>query len=85
MREALVALAPDVDACITLAAPGAAPIGLETTGNAIFNVPASALRCPALSLPLLEADGMPLGLQLIGFPNGERAIGALAAWFLGKE
>lgn len=84
VREALIALAHDVDACITLAAPGAAPVGLETTGNAIFNIPASLMRCPALSLPLLAADGMPLGLQLIGFPNGERALGALAGWFLGK-
>lgn len=84
VREALIALAPDIDACITLAAPGAAPIGLETTGNAIFNIPASMLRCPAISLPLLEADGMPLGLQLIGFPNAERRIGAYAAWFLSK-
>ncbi len=82
VREALLALAPDVDACITLAAPGAAPIGIETTGNAIFNVPASCLRCPALSLPLLEAGGMPLGLQLLGYPNRERALSAIASWFL---
>ncbi len=82
LREALVALAPDIDACITLSAPGAAPIGIETTGNAIFNIPASCLRCPAISLPLLEADGLPLGLQLIGFPNAERALGSIANWML---
>ena len=82
VREALIALAPDIDACITLAAPGPAPIGLQTTGNAIFNIPASMLRCPAISLPLLEAEGLPLGLQLIGFPHAERALGAVAAWFL---
>ena len=82
LREALLALAPDIDACITLSAPGAAPIGIETTGNAVFNVPASALRCPAISLPLLEADGLPLGLQLIGFPNAERALGSIANWIL---
>ncbi len=82
VREALLALAPDIDACITLAAPGAAPLGIETTGNAIFNVPASCLRCPALSLPLLEAGGMPLGLQLLGYTNRERALSAIASWFL---
>jgi Asp-tRNA(Asn)/Glu-tRNA(Gln) amidotransferase A subunit family amidase len=82
VRDALLALAPDIDACVTLAAPGAAPVGIETTGNAIFNLPASCLRCPAISLPLLEADGLPLGLQLLGYPNQERALSALAAWFL---
>lgn len=82
MRDALVALAGDVDGCITLAAPGAAPVGIETTGNAIFNLPASALRCPALSLPLLHAEGMPLGLQIIGYPGQERALSGLAAWLI---
>lgn len=85
VRDALLALAPDIDACITLAAPGAAPVGIETTGNAIFNVPASCLRCPALSLPLLEAGGMPLGLQLIGYPNQERALSGIASWLLAGE
>ena len=85
IREALLALAPDIDACITLAAPGAAPEGIETTGNAVFNVPASSLRCPAISLPLLAAGGMPLGLQLLGYPNRERALSGVAAWLLGRE
>jgi Asp-tRNA(Asn)/Glu-tRNA(Gln) amidotransferase A subunit family amidase len=84
VRDALLALATDFDACITLAAPGAAPVGIETTGNAVFNVPASCLRCPAVSLPLLEADGMPLGLQLLSYPNQERALSGIAAWFLAR-
>ena len=84
LRDALVALAPDTDGCLTLGAPGAAPVGIETTGNAIFNIPASVLRTPALTLPLLEADGMPLGLQLIGFPNSERTLSATASWLFGQ-
>ncbi len=84
LRDALVALAPDIDACITLSAPGPAPIGIETTGNAIFNVPASSLRCPAISLPLLSLGGMPLGVQLLGFPGQDRALSGLAAWLAGR-
>ena len=83
LRDALVALSDDIDGCVTLGAPGAAPIGIETTGNAVFNVPASSLRCPAISLPLLSDEGMPLGLQLIGYPNRERGLSGIAAWMLG--
>jgi Asp-tRNA(Asn)/Glu-tRNA(Gln) amidotransferase A subunit family amidase len=80
MRRLLVALTDSVDACITLAAPGPAPLGLASTGNAIFNQPASALRTPAIALPLLQAEGMPLGVQLIGYPDRDRDLSALANW-----
>ena len=83
MRDALLTLAGDVDACITLSAPGIAPNGIESTGNPIFAYPGSALRTPALSLPLLQVDGMPLGVQLIGYPNAERALSAVAGYLLG--
>jgi Asp-tRNA(Asn)/Glu-tRNA(Gln) amidotransferase A subunit family amidase len=83
MRDMLVALSPDVDACITLGSAGPAPLGIESTGNAIFNVPASALRTPALSLPLLAVDGLPQGLQLIGYPTRERDLSAIAGYVLG--
>jgi Asp-tRNA(Asn)/Glu-tRNA(Gln) amidotransferase A subunit family amidase len=71
-RDTHARLAGLYDAAITLAAPGAAPIGLGSTGNPVFNVPASMLGIPAVSLPLLSVDGLPLGLQIAGF-NGEDA------------
>ncbi|HEX9464281.1 MAG TPA: amidase [Alphaproteobacteria bacterium] len=82
MRLAHQALKGHVDGLVTLAAPGAAPVGLETTGDPIFNVPATGLGAPALSLPLFQVDAMPLGLQLIGFPGEDRALSALANWAL---
>ncbi len=82
MRDALLALQPDFDGCVTLAAPGAAPEGLTSTGDAVFNQPASALRCPAVSLPVLSAGGLPLGLQLLGFPGRERDLSAIAGYVL---
>jgi Asp-tRNA(Asn)/Glu-tRNA(Gln) amidotransferase A subunit family amidase len=82
MRDALEALAGSFDACVTLAAHGPAPVGLESTGNPIFNHPGSALRCPAISLPLLSAAGLPLGVQLLGFPRRDRELSAFAAYCL---
>jgi Asp-tRNA(Asn)/Glu-tRNA(Gln) amidotransferase A subunit family amidase len=81
-REVLLSLAGDVDACVTLGSAGPAPIGIGSTGNAVFNTPASMLRNPALSLPLLKVDGLPLGFQLLGYPNRERALSAIAAWVM---
>jgi Asp-tRNA(Asn)/Glu-tRNA(Gln) amidotransferase A subunit family amidase len=78
-REVHAGLAARYDAVITLAAPGAAPIGLGSTGNPIFNVPASLLGIPALSLPLLSAEGLPLGLQLAGFAGEDARLFAIAA------
>lgn len=70
------------DACITLAAPGAAPVGLDSTGNPVFNAPASLLGIPALSLPVLRDEGLPLGLQLMGVPHRDAALFATAAWVM---
>jgi Asp-tRNA(Asn)/Glu-tRNA(Gln) amidotransferase A subunit family amidase len=55
-HETHARLAARHDAAITLAAPGAAPVGLGSTGNPVFNVPASMLGIPAMSLPLLSTD-----------------------------
>ena len=72
-------LASRVDAAITLAAPGAAPVGLGSTGNPVFNVPASMLGIPALSLPVLSAEGLPLGLQIMGFVGQDAGLFAIGA------
>ena len=78
-REIHARLAARYDAAITLAAPGAAPVGLGSTGNPIFNVPASLVGIPALSLPLLSADGLPLGLQVMGFAGEDARLFAIGA------
>jgi Asp-tRNA(Asn)/Glu-tRNA(Gln) amidotransferase A subunit family amidase len=55
------------DACITLAAPGPAPLGIESTGDPTFAIPGSLLGVPAVSIPLFRINGLPLGLQALGF------------------
>ena len=78
VRAIYAALAADCDACMTLSATGAAPVGLAATGNPIFTVPTSLLGVPSLTLPVLEDEGLPLGLQLIGFINQDAALFAAA-------
>src|ERR1700730_18231384 len=78
-RETHARLAALYDAAIVLAAPGAAPVGLGSTGNPVFNVPASMLGIPAVSLPLLSIEGLPLGLQIAGFVGEDASLFAVAA------
>jgi Asp-tRNA(Asn)/Glu-tRNA(Gln) amidotransferase A subunit family amidase len=79
-RAAFASLAGQVDAVVSVTAPGAAPVGLETTGNPIFVVPGSMLGACGVSLPLLEDAGLPLGLQVLGFPQADAALFAMASW-----
>ena len=61
------------DALLTPPAPGQAPLGLGATGNPVFCTIWTLCGTPAVTLPLLEgADGMPLGVQLVG-PRGDDA------------
>ena len=55
-------------------------LALETTGNPIFVVPGSMLGAPGVSLPVLNDDGLPLGLQVLGFPQDDAGVFAVAGW-----
>ena len=80
LREVYAALARDCDACLTLAAGGPAPLGLQSTGNPVFAVPGSLLGAPAVSLPVFVVDGMPVGLQIVGFQQRDADLFGVAAW-----
>ena len=80
IRALYAALAASCDGCITLSATGGAPKGLQSTGNSAFAVPSSLLGVPALTLPLFEIDGMPLGLQVLGFFNEDARAFAVSGW-----
>jgi Asp-tRNA(Asn)/Glu-tRNA(Gln) amidotransferase A subunit family amidase len=80
IREIYGQLGGLTDGVITLSATGAAPLGLQSTGDPIFAVPGSLLGVPAISLPVLRAEDLPLGLQVMGFEQQDAALFYLAAW-----
>jgi Asp-tRNA(Asn)/Glu-tRNA(Gln) amidotransferase A subunit family amidase len=81
-RAVYHALAEDFDACLTLSAPGPAPVGLGWTGDPAFVIPGSMLGVPAISLPVLQDGGLPLGLQLLGFADADAALFSAAGGVL---
>lgn len=77
-RDCYQRLAADVDGCLTLSAPAAAPLGLTSTGDSRFAAPSSYLGVPAVSLPVLHDADLPLGLQLMGFRDADSALVSIA-------
>jgi Asp-tRNA(Asn)/Glu-tRNA(Gln) amidotransferase A subunit family amidase len=77
-RAAYAELSSFADVCLTLSASGAAPIGLESTGDTAFAAPSSLLGVPAISLPLLADEDLPLGLQVLGFAQKDADLFALS-------
>jgi Asp-tRNA(Asn)/Glu-tRNA(Gln) amidotransferase A subunit family amidase len=65
---------------ITLSATGAAPLGLESTGDPVFNLPASFIGAPAVTLPCLSVGALPLGIQLMGFKDEDETLFSYAQW-----
>ncbi len=70
----------DCDAILTPAAAGPAPEGFATTGSPIFNGLWTYLGMPAVSLPLLEAEGLPIGVQLVGKRREDGRLLRTAHW-----
>ncbi len=66
------------DAVLTPSTPGPAPRGLAHTGDASFNKIWSVLGWPCLHLPTaFNPAGLPLGMQLVGDWESDRALLAL--------
>jgi Asp-tRNA(Asn)/Glu-tRNA(Gln) amidotransferase A subunit family amidase len=69
------------DAILTPAAAGTAPAGLESTGEPTFCMLWTMLGLPAVSLPILQgANGLPLGVQLVGPRHGDGRLLRTARW-----
>lgn len=72
-------LAGRCDAMITLPSPGPGPIGIDQ-GSAIYNEASSIIGMPAISLPLLTVEDVPLGVQLQGVRDRDEELTAAARW-----
>lgn len=69
-----------IDLWISPAAPGAAPLGLESTGNPIMNLPWTQAGLPALTLPTgIASNGLPLGTQFVADFNRDEELFAWGA------
>jgi Asp-tRNA(Asn)/Glu-tRNA(Gln) amidotransferase A subunit family amidase len=65
-RHALAGLFDEVDALLTLSAPGAAPKGLGSTGDPRYNRLWTLMGVPCVNVPAHVADGgLPVGVQVI--------------------
>ena len=82
MRSRYAELADRYDVFAALGASGAAPIGLGSTGNVAMNTAASSLGVPALTVPVLQDEGLPLGLQMLAGMDCDATLFGAAAWAL---
>ncbi|MBX6314759.1 MAG: amidase [Isosphaeraceae bacterium] len=70
----------DLDALLVPAAPGPAP-DPATTGDPVFNSPWSFTGQPTVSFPVGRSpEGLPLAIQIVGFPMFEKRLLTLASW-----
>lgn len=77
-RHVLAEVFQEVDVLLTFSAPGAAPKGLDSTGDARFNRLWTLMGVPCVNVPAdVAAGGLPVGVQVIA-RFGDDA-GALAA------
>jgi Asp-tRNA(Asn)/Glu-tRNA(Gln) amidotransferase A subunit family amidase len=81
-RQVFADLMADTDAMLTPSAPGAAPLGLGSTGDPMFNRLWTLLGPPCINVPgSIDTRGLPLGVQIVGrFARDRTALAA--GWFL---
>lgn len=80
-QRALERLFETVDALIAPSSTGSAPLGLDDTGSAIMNRLWTLLGVPAVNVPgLMDPQGLPLGIQVIGPVGRDKETLRIAAW-----
>jgi Asp-tRNA(Asn)/Glu-tRNA(Gln) amidotransferase A subunit family amidase len=83
LRDSLDPLFSRYDMIVTPATTGQAPRGLESTGSPTFCTIWTLLGMPAVTLPLLAgADGMPIGVQLVGRFGDDARVLRTARWLV---
>lgn len=73
------------DAIVTPSAAGTAPAGLESTGDPSFCTLWTLCGMPAVNVPLMQgANGLPLGVQLVGARHGDARLLRTARWLVAQ-
>lgn len=66
---------------LTPSALGAAPAGIDSTGDPVFNRPWTFARTPCVNIPIAcNAEGLPLGIQSVGKINYDDDLLARSAY-----
>lgn len=85
-RQTLADLTTECDALISLTSVGPAPT-IESlkntpypTGDVSFSCVSSLLGAPAINVPALAVDGMPLGIQIMGQWHADEHVAAIGRW-----
>ncbi|MCB1890398.1 MAG: amidase [Rhodocyclaceae bacterium] len=85
LNAALAELREEYDAILTPSVAGTAPHGLESTGDPGFCTLWTLAGMPAINLPLMHGEnGLPLGVQLVGYRGGDARLIACARWLSGQ-
>jgi Asp-tRNA(Asn)/Glu-tRNA(Gln) amidotransferase A subunit family amidase len=80
-RHQLHAIFAEHDVLLVPSAPGEAPVGLDATGDPLFNRLWTLLHTPAVNLPgLTGAQGLPVGVQVIGPVGADDHLLDVASW-----
>lgn len=81
LRNELVKLFDLFDVVIMPTTPAPPPAGIKSTGDASFLSPWSQVGFPSATIPCgVSPDNLPIGLQIVGPPDGEGAVLAAAAF-----
>ena len=79
--ERLDEITAGYDVVLTPAAPGAAPKGLQRTGDPMFSRMWTALGLPCLCLPCMRTgNGLPIGVQLVGQRDRDKQLLEVGCW-----
>jgi amidase len=71
----------DFDVLLVPSAPGEAPKGLSSTGDAVFNQTWTALHTPCVTIPVFTGPtALPMGAQLVGAFGADDRVLACAQW-----
>ena len=72
-RQVFADTMADYDVILTPSAPGAAPHGLGSTGNPMFNRLWTLMGTPCVNVPGFYEGDLPLGIQIVGRFGRDRA------------